>query len=186
MKNSINNNLNPQRMKQSLTILAVLILTASCKKGSQDINKQPIPETHGDSVIFKQTPHPQKITEDPNDNYLFGDSVWVPSACRLVQIGLDVLNKGGYTKKCALRVNNVLIETKGIPKYDTVLNTGDSVFIFQDTVALVKGWNFIKFTGTVRSPTTTFLSVHKEHLQLLDADSFPVIGLPVQVKREWQ
>jgi hypothetical protein len=172
-------------MKLSLAILAVVIFATSCSKGVQDTNKQHIPETHGDSVILKQTAHPQRVTEDPNDNFLFGDSIWIPAPCRLVKIGLDVLNTGGYTKKCELHVNNVGIETRGVPVYDTVLKTGDSVFIFRDTISLVKGWNVIRFTGSTHSPASIFFSIHKEHLQLLDVDSFPLIGLPVQIKRDW-
>jgi hypothetical protein len=165
--------------------ITLLTLIISCKKGSQNIDKElPPVESHGDSIIFKSKPHPQKITEDPNDNYLFGDSVWIPKECTLVAIGLDVLNTGGYTAKCKFTVNEAEIETRGIPKYDTVLNTGDSVFIFRDTVELVKGWNFIKFTGTTRSPASIYFSLHKEHLEFINTGA-PVIGLPLKIKRDW-
>src|SRR6266498_952622 len=98
-------------MKILTLALFALVTLFACHK---EVNKASPPVILGDSVAFSPKVYPQKNTQDINDNYLFGDSVYAPKNCILKKIALNVFNTGGYITKCKLVVNNEEIATIGL------------------------------------------------------------------------
>jgi hypothetical protein len=173
-------------MKKIKITLATTLFIVACQKGAGDATRPPDTEPlpTGDSIQFKQSPHPQRVTEDPNRNYLFGDSVWMPKEGKLTKIGLNVLNPSGVTARCKLIVNGVEIRSIGTPTYDSI--SADSVFLYHDTVTLPQGWNFVKFTGFTYSPAKNFFKLYSWNIHFIDgADSVQFIGLPLIIERKW-
>jgi len=166
----------------TFTLLALITLFACHKEVNSDTPSQPV--ILGDSVAFSSKIYPQKNTQDINDNYLFGDSVYVPRNCILGKIAFNTVNTGGYTTKCKLIVNDVEIDTRGRPAYNS---PNDSTFTFYDSVPLKKGWNFIKFTGYSWAPSTIYYNLFPEGVSIIDSGdiALKIFGLPLSRERKF-
>jgi len=169
-------------MKTLKLLVVALTILMSCKKTNVDANPEPI--IYGDSVAFSPKVYPYTVTQDINDRYLFGDSVYIHKNCFLIKIALSTNNSGGYTTKCKLIVNKVEIETRGVPTYNA---PNDSTFKFNDTVALHKGWNFIQFTGFSWAPSTIYYRIDSGAVTVVDSNYIPlkIVGLPLSRKRTY-
>ena len=170
-------------MKTLTLVLFALVTLFACQKAVNKASPPP-PVILGDSVAFSPKVYPQKNTQDINDNYLFGDSVYAPKNCILKKIALNVFNTGGYTTKCKLIVNNEEIATIGRPKY---VSPNDSAFTFFDSVQLNKGWNFIKFTGFSWAPATIYYKILSGGVTIVDEGDalMEIYGLPLSRERKF-
>jgi hypothetical protein len=168
-------------MKLLTLALIALVTLFACHK---EVNKACPRVMLGDSVAFSPKVYPQKNTQDINDNYLFGDSVYAPKNCILKKIALNVFNTGGYTTKCKLIVNNEEIATIGRPTY---ISPNDSTFTFFVSVQLNKGWNFIKFTGFSWAPSTIYYKIFSGDVAIVDGGDalMEIYGLPLSRERKF-
>lgn len=168
-------------MKRIKWVLIASLTLMACKK---DVNSNS-QIVLGDDVVFAPKIYPQTVTQDINDNYLFGDSVYIPRPAKLVKIALNVQNKGGYTTKCKLIVNQTEIRTIGRPVYRGIGD--DSTFTFYDTVSLPKGWNFIKFTGFSWAPAIIYYRIYEGDVRIIDDSThdIKIVGLPLTRQRKF-
>lgn len=179
-----------QTMNTFKFVVCAALVFAACRKG---VDKTPAPPPpppvlYGDSVAFLARTYPQTFTNDINDTYLLGDSVYVPQDnCILTKMAFNIQDIGGYTTKCRFLVNSVEVRTIGLPQYR---GTGyDSTFTFYDTVLLQKGWNFFKFTGYSWAPAKIIYSVYPGDVNIYNpnhSDSMTIIGLPINNIRKYQ
>src|SRR5690349_8465790 len=93
-------------------VLAFIFFTVtvfvSCTKGTDATPRVPPPPPilYGDSVAFSAKVYPTTTTNDINDPYLLGDSMYIPQdSCILTKMAFNVQNIGGYTTKCRFLVN---------------------------------------------------------------------------------
>jgi len=175
-------------------VLAFIFFTVtvfvSCTKGTDATPRVPPPPPilYGDSVAFSAKVYPTTTTNDINDPYLLGDSMYIPQdSCILTKMAFNVQNIGGYTTKCRFLINQVEVRTLGRPKYRGIGD--DSTFTFYDTVLLKKGWNFFKFTGFSWAPAKIYYRIYPGDVSIYNpnhADTMTVIGLPITKVRKYQ